>query len=229
MIQGHSEQGDKLLRKLSMLGFPMFEPSEELDVNETLAEVVKSNDTRLWEGFPVLLANAGESYQFASDQIERQLPTDELKERYHLLVLLSAAVYAYYHLSFSWLSKLKKTFSDTDKNLVKAWRNALAHNQRSLLTDEEFDPERVRGLFELYFEQKVEKDRRRKDRYEDFSLEYALSQVFSPKQKELFKKKLEGDPLTKTEQEYYSRTVKKKVVALANSELHSLARKLLEQ
>ena len=81
----------------------------------------------------------------------------------------------------------------------------------------------------LLIEEKVEKDRRRKDRYEEFSLEYALSQLFSPKQKELFKKKLEGDPLTKTEQEYYSRTVKKKVVALANTELHSLARKLLEQ
>jgi hypothetical protein len=95
--------------------------------------------------------------------------------------------------------------------------------------ENEFDPERVRGLFELYYEQKAEKDRRRKDRYDEFSLEYALSQVFSPKQKELFKKKLEGDPLNKTEQEYYSRTVKKKVVALANSELHSLARKLLER
>ncbi|MDA3902516.1 MAG: hypothetical protein PF441_03580 [Desulfuromusa sp.] len=220
---------DKLLKSLSKLGFPMFEPSEELEVNETLAKVVKSNDTRLWEGFPVLLANAGESYQFASDQVEQQLPTKELKERYHRLILLSAAVYTYYHLSFSWLAKLKKTFSDTDKNYVKAWRNALAHDQTPNWSDDGFDPERVRGLFELYYEQKAEKDRRRKDRYEEFSLEHALSQVFSPKQKELFKKKLEGDPLTKTEQEYYSRTVKKKAVALANSELHSLARKLLEQ
>jgi hypothetical protein len=57
----------------------------------------------------------------------------------------------------------------------------------------------------------------------------ALSQVFSPKQSELFRKKLEGLPMTKTEQEYYSRSVKKKVLALANAELHALARKLLEQ
>jgi len=127
------------------------------------------------------------------------------------------------------LNKLKKEFSADDKYLVKTWRNALAHNKSPNRADTEFDPERVRGLFELYYEQKVEKDRRRKDRYEEFSLEYALSQVFSPKQKDLFKKKLEGEPLTKTEQEYYSRTVKKKVVALANSELHSLSRKLLEQ
>jgi hypothetical protein len=220
---------NKLFKSLSRLGFPMFEPTEELDVNETLAEVVKSEDTRLWEGFPVLLANAAESYQFTSDRVEQQLPTEGLKEQYHRLLLLSAAVYAHYHLSFSWLNKLTKDFSDEDKNRVKAWRNALGHNQTPNWAEDEFDPERVRGLFELYYEQKVEKDRRRKDRYKEFSLEHALSQLFSPKQKELFKKKLEGDPLTKTEQEYYSRTVKKKVVALANSELHSLARELLEQ
>jgi hypothetical protein len=219
---------NKFLKSLSRLGFPMFEPNEELDVNETLAEVVKSDDTRLWEGFPVLLANAAESYQFKSDQVEQQLPTDGLKEQYHRLLLLSVAVYAYYHLSFSWLNKLTKNFSNEDKSRVKAWRNALAHNQAPNWAEDEFDPERVRGLFELYYEQKVEKDRRRKDRYEELSLEYALSQVFSPKQKELFKKKLEGGKLTKTEQEYYSRTVKKKVVALANAELHSLSRKLLE-
>lgn len=220
---------DKFHKSLSKLGFPMFEPSEELEVNKTLAEVVKSNDTRLWEGFPVLLANAGERYQFDSDRVEQQLPTKEHKEQYHRLILLSAAVFAYYHLSFSWLSKLKKTFSNDDKNRVKAWRNALAHDKATNRSDYEFDPERIRGLFELYYEQKVERDKRRKDRYEEFSLEYSLSQIFSPKQKELFQKKLDGEPLTKTEQEYYSRTVKKKAVALANSELHSLARRLLEQ
>jgi len=63
----------------------------------------------------------------------------------------------------------------------------------------------------------------------EYSLAFALSQMFSPKQKELFKKRLEELPLTKTEQEYYSRSVKKKVVALANAELHGLARKLLEK
>ncbi len=220
---------DTFYKRLSKLGLPMFEPNEELEVNTTLADVVKSNDTRLWEGFPVLLANAGERYLFDSEEVEQQLSTDEHKKQYHQLVLLSAAVYAYYHLSFSWLSTLKKTFSNDDKNRVKAFRNALAHDKAINKSDYDFNPERVRGLFKLYYEQKVERDKRRKDRYEEFSLEYALSQVFSPKQKELFQKKLDGEQLTKTEQEYYSRTVKKKVVALANSELHSLARRLLEQ
>ena len=218
---------EKLLKSVSRLGFPMFEPSDEMDVNETLAEVVKSHDTRLWEGFPVLLANAFETYHFDSSQVKKHLSSEELMQ-YHRLLLLSASVYSHYHLSFSGMNKLAKDFSNQDKHTVAVWRDALARNVSNVWSHEKFDPERVKGLFELYYEQKAEKDRRRKDRYEEFSLEYALSQLFSPKQKELFKKKLEGDLLTKTEQEYYSRTVKKKVVALANSELHGLARKLLE-
>ena len=218
---------EKLLKRVSRLGFPMFEPSDELDVNETLAEVVKSHDIRLWEGFPVLLVNAFETYQFDSSQVEEHLSSEELKQYYRLL-LLAASVYSHYHLSFSEMNKLAKEFSNQDKQTVAAWRDALAHNASNVWTHENFDPERVKGLFKLYYEQKAEKDRRRKNRYDEFSLEYALSQVFSPKQKELFKKKLECELLSKTEQEYYSRTVKKKVVALANSELHGLARKLLE-
>ncbi len=217
----------KLLNSLSKLGFPMFEPNEELDVNETLAEVVKSRDTRLWEGFPVLLANAAESYQFTPEQVKQQLTRKEQKDHFHRLMLLSGSLFSLYHLSFSWWNKLKKDLSKKDKALVKTWKNYLAHNQTIKCNDAELDPQRLKGLFELYFEKKAEKDRRRKEKYEELSLEYALSKVFSPKQKELFKKKLEGLPLTKTEQEYYSRTVKKKVVALANSELHSLSKKLL--
>jgi len=205
----------------------MFEPIEELDVNQTLAEVVKSRDTRLWEGFPVLLANAAESYQFSPEQVEQKLTSIKQKDHFHRLVLLTGSLFSLYHLSFSWWSKFKKGLSKKDKTLVKTWKNLLGHNRPLTFNDTEFDPERLKGLFELYFEKKAEKDRRQKEKYKEFSLEYALSQVFSPKQKELFKKKLKGLPLNKTEQEYYSRTVKKKVVALANSDLHSLSKKLL--
>ncbi len=64
----------------------------------------------------------------------------------------------------------------------------MAHNQTIKCNDAELDPQRLKGLFELYFEKKAEKDRRRKEKYVEFSLERALSQVFSPKQKELFKR-----------------------------------------
>ncbi len=218
----------KLLNSLSKLGFPMFETSEDLDVNKTLAEVVKSHNTRLWEGFPALLANAADRYQFVSDQVEQQLPDEKTRAHYRHLLLLSSALYAFYHLSFSWNEGLQKGFSREEKGQLKTLREDLSHDEPLKWNDVELDSRRLKGLFELYYEKKAEKERRKKEKYEEFSLEYALSQVFSPKQKELFKKKLEGRPLTKTEQEYYSRTVKKKVVALANSDLHGLAKKLLE-
>lgn len=217
----------KLLNNVAKLGLPMFEPEEEYDVNETLAKVVKSNDTRLWEGFPVLLANAANDYRFSLDQVERMLSRGQVGQLQRL-VLLSLAVYGVQNLTFPWSNKLLKNLRNDDRALVKQWRNMLVHDQKVTWDDVEFDTQRLRKAFSLYFEQSGEKSRRRKEKYEEYSLEYALSQVFSPKQKELFKKKLEGLPLTKTENEYFSRTVKKKVVALANSDLHALARKMLE-
>lgn len=219
----------KLLSSLSKLGLPMFETMEEPDLNETLAEVLKSNDTRLWEGFPALLANAAESYQFTPEQVDQLLTKREHKLLFRRLLLLSGSLLSFYHLSFAWWKKLQNGLSKEDKSQVKKWRGNLAKDRTIRLNaGVELDTQRVKKLFGLYFEKKGEKDRRKQEKHMEFSLEYALSQVFSPKQKELFRKRLEGLPLNKTEQEYYSRTVKKKVVALANVELHSMARKLLE-
>jgi len=49
---------DKIFENLDRLGFSLMEPKEDFNANKTLAEVVKSKDTRLWEAFPVLLARS---------------------------------------------------------------------------------------------------------------------------------------------------------------------------
>ena len=217
----------KFFRSLSQLGLSMFEPNEELNVSDILATVVKSQDTRLWEGFPVLIANATDRYQFVPEKVESLLTNREEQDLFHRLMLISGTLFSYYHVSFSWWNKLQKKLTENDRKLVHEWKKNLVNNVTLHCGDVELDAERLKGVFELYFEEKAEKGRRRKEKYEELSLEYALSQVFSPKQKELFIKKLEGLPLTKTEREYFSRTVKKKVLALANSELHGLSKKIL--
>ena len=88
--------------------------------------------------------------------------------------------------------------------------------------------QRLKVAFDNYFNQERSKLNDLLSVKEELGLEYALSQVFSPKQKELFLKKLRHEKLTKTEKEYFSRVVKKKALALANSELHRLSQKLLE-
>jgi hypothetical protein len=138
------------------------------------------------------------------------------------------ALYQYYHLSFVWAERLKESFLNEELALLKELRNSLVHDTFVSFADRNFHASRLKETFNNYFVHDAGKTKQLKEKYEDLSLEYALSQLFSPKQKELFKKKLKGEPLNKTEREYFSRTVKKKVSALANPELHRLAQKLME-
>jgi len=218
----------KLFENLDRLGFSLMEPKEDFNANKTLAEVVKSKDTRLWEAFPVLLANAAQEYSFDNEQVLKNLRKREDQENFQNLLLLSLALYQYYHLSFVWSNQLKKQLSDQDVVRLRKFRNNIAHGDVFYVGKKRFLPDRLFEIFNNYFEKDAEKTKQLKEKYEDLSLEYALSQVFSPKQKELFKKKLKGEPLNKTEREYYSRAVKKKVSALANPDLHRLAQKLME-
>ncbi|MFU8857315.1 MAG: hypothetical protein ACNA8S_09970 [Deferrisomatales bacterium] len=217
-----------LLENLAKLGMPFLEVTEGVDVSETIAEVVKSHDKRFWEGFPVLMANASKRTTIAVDEISRKLNEDQKKE-FRKLLMLTLALFSVYHLSYSWSEEFKRGLSGDEKNLVIFWRNRISRGLQVSLDGEEFDAGRLRKYFSLYLSESARNGKDKKQRFEDLSLEYAQSQIFSPKQKEIFNKKWEGAVLTKTEQEYYSRTVKKKVVALANSELHALAKRLLEQ
>ena len=59
------------------------------------------------------------------------------------------------------------------------------------------------------------------------ALEVYLDRLFSPKQKELVYKKRDGKALTKTEREYYSRIVRKKLEAIASDEMTQIAKSLM--
>ena len=54
-----------------------------------------------------------------------------------------------------------------------------------------------------------------------------LSKLFSEKQKEIIMKKLMGEKLTKTEREYFSRTIKPKLEAILNPEIQRIGALLI--
>ena len=60
-------------------------------------------------------------------------------------------------------------------------------------------------------------------------LNACLDRLFSPRQKDLVFKKLNDESFTKTEREYYSRVVRKKLKAIANSEVGYIAGKLTQK
>ena len=92
------------------------------------------------------------------------------------------------------------------------------------------DLERVKKTFLRYFMRAgaVQSAENKANLREEFRREFYLSQLFAPRQRDLVEKKLRGEPLTKTEREYFSRVVKKKLLALADPDLHRLAQKALQ-
>lgn len=214
-----------LLKKVKMLGYPLFEKEESLDVNATLAEVVQSKNLRLLEGFPLLLANSAEKGLFNYDMVKWHLKKPFDKLYLSKLVLMSLVLYEVLNVKFSWADKLYKllSFKKEDYNEMLG---KLKRGKELQVANNSMSPERLKNTFKNYFKEEESKLTELAYMKEEFGLEYALSQVFSSKQKELFLKRLRGEKMTKTEREYYSRVVRKKVDALANPELHRLAQKV---
>lgn len=217
-----------LLRRLSMLGFPLFEPERTEDVNLTLADVVKSKDLRLWEGFPVVLANSAERGLFNYDMVKWHLKKNLDKSYLDLLMTMSSALYKVLNLKFSWTDKVYSSLSVDKKKEFGNFLEKLKKNEDLKVAHYVMSSQRLKATFNNYFSQAQSRLNELLSVKEELGLEYSLSQVFSPKQKELFLKKLKREKLTKTEKEYFSRVVKKKVLALANPELHRLSQRLLE-
>ena len=219
---------DNLLKRLSALGFPLFEVEEDQNANLTLADMVKSRDLRLWEGFPVVLANSAEKELLNYEKVNWYLKKPFDKSYLASLMAMSLALYKVMNLKFFWANKFYKSLSKDKKKEFNNFVKKLRNNENLQVAGRVMSSDRLKSTFNNYFAQAQSKLSKLLSEKEEFGLEYSLSQVFSPKQKELFLKKLKREKLTKTEKEYFSRVVKKKVLALASPELHRLAQRLLE-
>ena len=213
----------ELYQKVRALGFPLLEPEEVVDVNAALAEVVRSGDLRLWEGFPVMLSRAAEKSDFDGQKVLKKLKRATDKQLWRRLVAVALVVYeaeGYQGVG------LKVAQEASEKDL--AYLRQRMMNKDSLFVARKFlSAERLQKLFRDYVatqRQDVADFSRLKS---EFDLDYALAQLFSPKQKELVLKKLKREKLTKTEREYYSRSVRKKLTVLANPELLRLAQQVV--
>lgn len=217
---------NELLDNLDRLGFSLMGAKGDVDINKTLEEVVRVQDLRLWEGFPIILAKISSERTVDLIQLQQEMPEDD-REIFWQLVLLSLAIYQYLKLSFSWSNKLKKSLSDYDLERLAYFKKCFKMKDDIVIGNKRLSPERLVNLFNNYWGQESSRSKQTLEKLEEQSLEFALSQLFSPQQKDLIRKKLRGDLLTKTEREYYSRTVKKKVSAIANPDLQRIAQKLM--
>lgn len=220
-------ENDNLLKRAGALGFPLLGVKKNPDANLTIAGMVKSRDPRLWEGFPVVLANSAENGLFDYNKAAHFLKKPLDRANLASLMVLSLVVYKAFSLKFSWADKFYKSLSKKNRNNYSTFLVSLKNDRDFTVAGLKMSGLKLKAVFNNYFSQTKSKLSELLLVKDELKLEYALAQVFSPKQKELFLKKLKREKLTKTEKEYFSRVVKKKVLALANPELHRLAQGLL--
>ena len=216
-----------LYERLNMLGFPVLEVDSPEAANVTLAEVVRSKDIRLWEGFPVMLANSIQKQWFNYDEICRYLGSIEEAPKLDSLIDLSLALYEVVNLKAPQIDRFRGQFGPKKAKEIEHFVKKLRNNEEFVLSNQTMSTERMKTAFSSYYGGQEARLIDLLSEQNQYDLNHALSQIFSPGQKALIMKKLKGEKLTKTEREYFSRVVRKKLLALANPDLYRLSQKLL--
>jgi len=218
---------EELITALGELGYHLFTPEKKRLSSEKLLDVLDelsvAEDSRLVEAFSVVLANCAhrgikvDIHGLLSKYGQRSRRRIDLEK----LILASSDL-----LTQEGLDKPRGINGAVESLRVK-YGDLLKEKVLALGKHRSVSIERLRTGLRRYAvdlersESVRERDKRKQ--LQSFQLDLHLSTLFPPKQKELILRKLKGDPLSKTEQEYYSRVVKKKLAGLANSELRKIA------
>lgn len=124
------------------------------DANVTLADVVKSKDLRLWEGFPVVLANSAERGIFNYDAVKSYLNKPTNKSSLASLMVMSLALYKVLNLKFSWANEFYKSFSAEEKKEFNDYLEKLKNNDDFQTAGRLMSSQRLKSTFNSYFNQR---------------------------------------------------------------------------
>lgn len=217
----------ELLENMNSMGYPLFETTNTPDTNKILAEVIKSKELRFWEGFPILLADSMKKEEFIYKTILAYLQDKSQRSHFKYMLTMSLALFKIKYVNLPGLDELLNYSNYINENL---FREIYISLKKGLILPGSLKSMSTERLIE-HFDDYYVNPSRNTDKYllvkDDHDFEYALSQVFAKKQKIIFMKKINNEKLTKTENEYYSRVIKKKVFAVANKRLHEMAVRLL--
>ena len=218
----------ELLEALAQYGYELNKPTHRYKGEEVLLNLLKEHDTRLLEGFPIAYDNILNSQQHLNLNVATLTEKDRTKLLY--LVLLT---YTLLKLFGENKAKLDETESVLLK-LSKKWKELLKdvedkfnHSDSVRVNRVALSTDRLKKQFRNYvvhFGAKNENEPKL-----DMELELLLSQFFTSKQKDLLKKHAKHEKLSKTEREYFSRVVNKRLKALANERLYQFSHSIVKQ
>ena len=223
-----------LLEQLAAHGYPLMRPVRHSDPETVLESLLRQHESRVVEGFAVVLLNglrekANLRWELPSWNPEKALGV-VTSQRLARLLALSYVLFRLFGVEKSWQGRVQKLLFKC-KDGEETLQSVESHFMKSepvAMNGFELSTERLKHTFRTYYvgaPQGLED----KERTRTLELELLLSELFTPRQKELLRKRAEGAQMTKTEKTYYYRTVSKRLKALASEEVHELARRLLRR
>lgn len=217
---------NELLEALAQYGYELNKPSHPYKGEEVLLNLLKENDSRLLEGFPVVYDNILDGQEHL--HLDFHALSEKEKTKLLYLLLLTYELLKLFGEDPSKLVETENLLHQLSKKWKESFKDVEDKFNRSdfvkvsgvlLATD------RLKKQFRNYvvhFGGKKENGPQL-----DMELELLLSRFFTAKQKDLLKKRARNETLSKTEREYFSRVVNKRLKALANERLYQFARSVV--
>ncbi len=226
------ENKAQLLDQLAHYGYSLMTPQVTARPEKVLEALLRQDEARLLEGFPVVLANAlaGENVLAWENKAwtPQKVFSKEMANRWTVLMAVSLLLFRLFGFeknSQARALKLLKKYPEGEK-VLEGLEKDFAGSGTMALGSLSVSVERLKNSFRNYVVNQARPGELQEQK-EALGLELLLSELFTVRQKELLAKRLAGRPLTKTEREYYYRVVKKRLKALADDRLHQLARRLV--
>jgi hypothetical protein len=195
-----------------------------------LDALASSDDTEVVARFPAVLAICARRGLALNSQaiFSRYWETSPKRQNLEKLLLISAAIFDLQGL------KAPKNLDKIAASLTPKYGDLLPGGEFQLSSGMCISIEDLQKTLKVYTsghlnppEVNPPEGKTKKSHLNSDSLDVYLDRLFSPKQKELVLKKRDGQVFTKTEREYYSRIVRKKLAAIASEKLVELARALI--
>lgn len=220
-----SPESESALKVLdSLLKDPGQKKISENQIVIILDALASSDDTEVVARFPAVLAICARRGLALNSQalFSRYWETSPKRQNLEKLLLISAAIFDRQGL------KAPVNLDKIAASLEAKYGDLLPGGDFQLSSGMCISIEDLQNTLAAYTggHSRSAKARTREVRLKTDALDLYLDRLFSPKQKELVLKKRDGKSFTKTEREYYSRTVRKKLEAIACAPVVELAKNL---
>ena len=118
-----------LLFAMTQYGYSLLEPERMADPNELLAKLSQSEDSRLLEGFPVVLANALEKHGDKVDLTAAEKLLKDEPRRKRLRRLVAFSTYMFGTFGFDGLKSSAERLSPWNQRLLPELRRSADNNE----------------------------------------------------------------------------------------------------